>query len=94
MRHDVLKYPITLYVKPYSGNKADLKHQFYEKLQSAKQVEKYINDQLQQSEDGIYVFDIEILEYVYLSESELREIYFHNDCGSNGITIKKKTINN
>lgn len=83
-------YPLRINVKPYRGHNKRRLINFQSKLYSARQIEEYLNKQMESCAAGPQCFDYgDIANAVGLTKKCVREILFAVGGGSNGITIGK-----
>jgi hypothetical protein len=77
-------------VRPYKGNNSAKRSEYLEKLQVARQIESYINDQMKNLPNGKAprTFNYgEISSDLGINQDIIAQILRENGGGSNGITI-------
>ena len=85
------KYPKRIPVEPYRGSNPRLKQKWMQSIETARQIEDYINKEMENSEE-----DVRILNYgsiavgLGIGEETVRDLLYPIDCGYNGITVHKK----
>lgn len=81
-----VQYPISVHVKPYSGNKGKLKQEYIRKIQTARRIEDYINSYMANCEGHIFMYGA-IAAALELSTRTVHDILMPVCGGSNGITV-------
>jgi hypothetical protein len=86
------KYPIHIPRRLYGGSKKDIRRKTDKYNQMVVQIEQHLNKRIEECHGEVQVIHYcDIAEEMGLPIQTVEDILFTVDCGSNGITVYKKS---
>ena len=82
----MLTCPVRLTVSAYNGKNPRKQIQYQAQLELARRMEVYFNSEMTTSHKRTFT-NFDIAQALGASKEAVAAITYHNDCGSNGITI-------